>query len=270
VDEIEPAYSVYATSYRAGFDDFEPVQKNARLPDILAQMPPDLQSLDSLFQLPYHRLHYYKRLYSKLLRSTTQGRSDHRQLLAATEKLDDLLARCESVLHIPVQEDEARTPTLASSPLIAQPPTIDKPVPRLPPIPNVSVRDATPNIVEHGSAPASPRTPSPLFAPASARSSQHSQSAESQYVDSRTSSWSQPAADTSRASTATQDFSRDFSPNQTASSLFERSGQFNSVSSQATSISAKRSSVDWLESRLDTARALDVFSMKPKVRLGPL
>lgn len=48
-------------------------------------------TLDELFILPKHRLRYYRKLYSRLLKNTTPGRSDHRVLSGALEKLDGLL-----------------------------------------------------------------------------------------------------------------------------------------------------------------------------------
>ena len=52
---------------------------------------PHLWTLDDLFLLPKDRLGYYKKLYSRLLKSTTPGRSDHRLLTGALDKLDGLL-----------------------------------------------------------------------------------------------------------------------------------------------------------------------------------
>jgi len=49
-------------------------------------------TLDGLFSLPRARLKYYKKLYTRLLKSTQPGRSDHKLLTGAVEKLDSLLA----------------------------------------------------------------------------------------------------------------------------------------------------------------------------------
>ena len=48
-------------------------------------------TLDALFALPRARLKYYKRLYTRLLKSTQPGRSDHKLLTGAVEKLESLL-----------------------------------------------------------------------------------------------------------------------------------------------------------------------------------
>ncbi|KWU42010.1 hypothetical protein RHOSPDRAFT_21929 [Rhodotorula sp. JG-1b] len=104
VDDIEPAYTRYATTYALDYDSFEPVQSNPNLAPILAQLdwpaslPPSSQtgvSLDRLFELPLYRVQYYQRLYAKLLRSTQEGRSDHALLVSANEKLAHLESLCE-------------------------------------------------------------------------------------------------------------------------------------------------------------------------------
>ena len=48
-------------------------------------------TLDALFALPRARLKYYKKLYTRLLKSTHPGRSDHKLLTGAVEKLESLL-----------------------------------------------------------------------------------------------------------------------------------------------------------------------------------
>lgn len=50
---------------------------------------------DSLFLLPKGRLKYYKKLYGRLLKSTAPGRSDHKLLVGAVDKLDALLDTIE-------------------------------------------------------------------------------------------------------------------------------------------------------------------------------
>ena len=51
--------------------------------------------MDALFLLPKLRLKYYKKLYSRLLKSTVPGRSDYNLLLGALDKLDRLLETLE-------------------------------------------------------------------------------------------------------------------------------------------------------------------------------
>ncbi|KAI0756608.1 hypothetical protein C8Q80DRAFT_1264647 [Daedaleopsis nitida] len=113
IDDLEGPYTNYCMKYCAGFDTWEPVQTNSRVRTILAMFsasnPPPLPTtapehpseppmwtLDDLFLLPKARLKYYKKLYNRLLKSTTPGRSDHRMLSGAIEKLDNLLATLDS------------------------------------------------------------------------------------------------------------------------------------------------------------------------------
>jgi hypothetical protein len=106
IDDLEAPYTKYATNYCSGFDTWGPVQSNERLRTTLAlfstnnpppsveQHPsqPPLWTLDELFLLPKHRLRYYRKLYSRLLKSTTPGRTDHSVLSSALDKLDSLLS----------------------------------------------------------------------------------------------------------------------------------------------------------------------------------
>ncbi|KAF7310974.1 hypothetical protein HMN09_00640700 [Mycena chlorophos] len=111
IDDLDGPYTIYCTRYCGGFDDWEPVQSNARLPSIIsgfsATHPPpswamSLDSetptwtLDGLFLLPKARLKYYRKLYARLLKSTTPGRSDHKLLVGALDKLDKLLDTLEN------------------------------------------------------------------------------------------------------------------------------------------------------------------------------
>lgn len=65
------------------------------LAGILTPAKPQEWSLDKLFGAPQKRLLYYKKLYSRLLKTTSPGRSDHRLLVGANETLDRLIATCE-------------------------------------------------------------------------------------------------------------------------------------------------------------------------------
>ncbi|WVW78728.1 hypothetical protein I302_100688 [Kwoniella bestiolae CBS 10118] len=114
IDDLEPAYHKYSTNFLTGFDSYQPVTRNQLLNGILQEIsvastptPPLTQwSLDALFILPYTRLRYYKKLYSRLLRSTKEGRSDHKLLMVANERLEDLVNIVESRLEADVSEND--------------------------------------------------------------------------------------------------------------------------------------------------------------------
>lgn len=105
---METPYTNYCTKYSCGFDYWDPVTSNTRLQPILSEFslkfPPPTSlistpelvwTLDALFLLPKLRLKYYKKLYSRLLKSTVPGRSDYNLLLGALDKLDRLLETLE-------------------------------------------------------------------------------------------------------------------------------------------------------------------------------
>ncbi|CDZ97091.1 Invasion-inducing protein TIAM1/CDC24 and related RhoGEF GTPases [Phaffia rhodozyma] len=114
IDDMEPAYSRYATCYLTAFDTYAPVQSNPNLAGILTDISQTLQepppsispdgawTLDCFFVLPYNRLRYYKKLYSRLLKSTQPGRSDHGLLVGANDRLNALLEKTKSRLDMTV------------------------------------------------------------------------------------------------------------------------------------------------------------------------
>ncbi|KAG7099301.1 hypothetical protein E1B28_001159 [Marasmius oreades] len=126
VDDLEGPYTSYCTQYRSGFDHWEPVQVNTRLAPILesfsaanppptsSNADPSVWSLDDLFLLPKGRLKYYKKLYSRLLKSTQAGKSDHRLLVEALDKLEKLLAILD-------ERDGMKVETPAASPKSSPP-----------------------------------------------------------------------------------------------------------------------------------------------------
>ncbi|KAJ7786407.1 hypothetical protein B0H16DRAFT_1490345 [Mycena metata] len=117
IDDLEGPYTTYCSRFCGGFDDWEPIRNNSRLPSVMSSFsatnpPPawaiaaDAESptwtLDGLFLLPKARLKYYRKLYSRLLKSTTPGKSDHRLLIGALDKLDKLLDTVETREQIKV------------------------------------------------------------------------------------------------------------------------------------------------------------------------
>ncbi|KAI9060198.1 hypothetical protein FKP32DRAFT_1668235 [Trametes sanguinea] len=134
IGDLEGPYTNYANKYVNGFDSWEPVQSNPRVRTILAMFsaanPPPLPAsapqhpaeppiwtLDELFLLPKGRIKYYKKLYGRLLKSTTPGRSDHRLLSGALDKLDNLLATIDSRREMRVGGGAARVDSLPPPPI---------------------------------------------------------------------------------------------------------------------------------------------------------
>ena len=124
VDDMESPYQRYCDNYFTDFDSWPTVQGNPKLPGLLEaasepsqadgtpviysdkkRKPGQVWTLDQLFGLPQTRLKYYKKLYARLLKSTQEGRSDHRLLVGANERLDDLLERSKNRISMSILDD---------------------------------------------------------------------------------------------------------------------------------------------------------------------
>jgi hypothetical protein len=124
IDDLEAPYMRYCDNYFTDFDTWAAVQSNTKLGELLDEIsaptqpdgspvvfsdkkrsPGDVWTLDALFALPQVRLKYYKKLYSRLLKSTQPGRSDHRLLVGANEKLDELLERSKRRISMSVLDE---------------------------------------------------------------------------------------------------------------------------------------------------------------------
>lgn len=115
MEDLIGPYTRYANIYLAGYDHFPSAANNQKLPGILATisqaLPPvsplKTWTLDALFRLPYIRLRYYRRLYGKLLASATEGRSDYNMLKVASDKLNTVVDTVEERLDMDVNQVEA-------------------------------------------------------------------------------------------------------------------------------------------------------------------
>ncbi|PCH33767.1 hypothetical protein WOLCODRAFT_86998 [Wolfiporia cocos MD-104 SS10] len=112
INDLEEPYAAYCANFLVGFDTWTPVEANdgvrTKLAIFSASNPPPLPpsspahpsepllwTLDSLFLLPKDRLKYYRKLYTRLLKSSVPGRSDHKLLSGALEKLETLITTLE-------------------------------------------------------------------------------------------------------------------------------------------------------------------------------
>jgi len=128
IDDLDQPYTTYCQKFTAGFDQWEPVKSNTKLPAVLeafsASNPPStaavqasqladpsLWTLDALFLLPKGRLLYYRKLYYRLLKSTTPGKRDHQLLTGALEKLDHLLGTLETRSQVKVGQGLFASPS---------------------------------------------------------------------------------------------------------------------------------------------------------------
>lgn len=107
------------------FDRHPAVAQNPNLPRILQELtlshPPPLTSssplglphkehpawtVDLFFILPLDRLHFYRKLYDKLLKSTREGKSDWRLLKRSCERLEVMVEGVEERLGKDVNVEE--------------------------------------------------------------------------------------------------------------------------------------------------------------------
>lgn len=265
IDEIEPAYTRYAATLQSGYDTHAPVQSNPRLAPILASLPwpstlPLLSddpaaapapapgptvTLDALFALPVTRVGYYQRLYAKLLRSTQEGRSDHALLVSANDKLRRLAAQCDDARARRL-DDKGEETTL--------------PLARAPAGPVVRQGsgqglDEAPGRGNAARVP--PRLELDLGGPplpsssASARAP-HGSDGSGAGLDSPSGSSSYRSSGATGASTA------------------NTSATQSGVYAAAAAATPPPLRVEDLEHRLDPSRALDIFTMQPRVRLVSL
>ncbi|CAG8671989.1 20158_t:CDS:10, partial [Cetraspora pellucida] len=115
VDEMEEPYTNYCRKYRQGFDDRKDIEENLVLQQTLNDISAENNqpvSLDYFFDIPMKRIHYYKKLYMRLFKSTEPGRSDHIILASANERLDLLIN-----LEKQVKESNLKDPIITSQKL---------------------------------------------------------------------------------------------------------------------------------------------------------
>ncbi|KAG6845765.1 hypothetical protein H0H87_003819 [Tephrocybe sp. NHM501043] len=234
IEDLRTPYSTYCAKYRCGFDSWEPIQSNPKLPTILATFsasnPPPLSAtasnasdppvwtLDDLFLLPKARVKYYKKLYNRLLKSTAPGKSDHKLLLGALESLDQLLNTLDSRSSVTVGHpiSSAVSPAPSAAPPLSLPHEDE----------DVVIDLRTQSVIHHQN---------------------------KQIFDVRLSADTHAGSETSSA----RDSAGERSSRETASTSLSR-----------TSSATLSMPISDLERRLSTQRTLDIFTMKPKaVRL---
>lgn len=193
--------------------------------------------------MPATRLKYYKKLYARLLKSTQPGRSDHKLLLGANERLGRLLSTVEERASIRVGADVDHGPVDPPASIeaaISPPPRKSSAAPGTTPSPAPS-RAMSP----HRSATPSPQPGALSSLP---RSQREALSGPPPGRESTTGSSS-----SGRDSRHTEEReSRGSVPTSTTSALRE------STSTMSAPI------VD-LERRLSTERVIDIFTMTPRV-----
>ncbi len=297
IDDLETPYSRFCDSYLADFDAWSTVQSNPRLSKLLIEVsgatdadgnpvvfsdrkrdPTEPWTLDSLFALPHIRLKYYKKLYSRLLKSTQPGRSDHRLLVGANEKLDELVDKSKKRLAVSVLDEvagrESRDSSFAESNVTGETSprdrvssatsTSDTQSPSARPVqtsgknsPTRAPAADTSNSTSTGfAAPSStllPTAPGRAQAPGGMPMLGAPLSAPTTQLNGLN---LEPSISPSRP-----DLIRG---NSEAASVHETGSQTAGEDSASTKTNSIQQPIEHLEKRLDTSKTLDIFTMKPK------
>ncbi|CDW97952.1 hypothetical protein [Sporisorium scitamineum] len=278
IDDLETPYSRFCDNYLADFDAWSTVQSNPRLAKLLEDVsgatdaegrpvifsdrkrdPNEPWTLDSLFALPHLRLKYYKRLYSRLLKSTQPGRSDHRLLVRANEKLDELVDKSKRRLARSVLDEAAGRESRDSSFAESNPTSENSPrdrvssatsnsesqSPSVRPVHTIGTKSSPPRApsAEPSNAP-TPRGLSLLGAGAPLSTQLNGLSID------------QPSVSPWRP-----DLIRG---NSEAASIHDSGSQAAGDDAASQRTNSLSQPIELLEKRLDTSRTLDIFTMKPK------
>ncbi|KAJ1020695.1 hypothetical protein NDA16_004087 [Ustilago loliicola] len=303
IDDLEAPYSRFCESYLADFDAWGVVQFNPRLSKLLEEVsgatdaegnpivfsdrkrdPSEPWTLDSLFALPHIRLKYYKKLYSRLLKSTQPGRSDHRLLVKANEKLDELVEKSKRRLAVSVleevagRESQSRDSSFAESNVTSETSprdrvssatsTSDTQSPSVRPVQTIGGKASPPRAVPTGE---------PSNAAASAGSSAPAPTSTSTLLPAAgraPTPGGMPmfGAPTSQLNDLSLEQPLSVSPsrpdlirgNSEAASVHESASQTAGQDSASTRTNSLTQPIEHLEKRLDTSKTLDIFTMKPK------
>ncbi|RGB41783.1 hypothetical protein C1646_810453 [Rhizophagus diaphanus] len=91
---MEGSYSAYCQNYTRGVDLWPEIDNNLSLQQTLNAISAQKNkpvTLDFLFDVPLKRIHYYKKFYMRILKSSEPGRSDYNILAAANKRIDYLI-----------------------------------------------------------------------------------------------------------------------------------------------------------------------------------
>jgi hypothetical protein len=266
IDDLETPYLRYCDNYYSDFDNWPSVQTNEKLPALLQlvsdpvqsdgtptvysdkkRQPGQLWSLDQLFALPQVRLKYYKKLYARLLKSTQSGRSDHRLLVGANEKLDELLQRSKKRIAMSVLDEGPLRVNTTSTTGTRQ-------------SQESSAGDTSMNTIE-----------SPIGQRASSATSYSAEVVRSTSTtkDELLSASFAPVLqvmDQIGSPTLLSPSASTTSPSMLAQRVVASPQMDTQPGTLSTPRDSQPPSSEDLENRLDTSRTMDIFSMKPKVR----
>ncbi|KAF9169529.1 hypothetical protein BGX21_000524 [Mortierella sp. AD011] len=154
VDSMETPYSNFCRNHVPYFDSWPEIMNNTRLQDILAQIAVEQvqhTTLDTFLMKPIDRLHYYRRVYMRLLESSERGKPDFEALEAAFMRIDTILRFV--TIDVPGTSRHPASPALSGISSMSSmrnalpsPPIVDQNPPNFPPQgrPNQNISPAMP------------------------------------------------------------------------------------------------------------------------------
>ncbi|KAF9344448.1 hypothetical protein BGX26_004354, partial [Mortierella sp. AD094] len=154
VDSMETSYSNFCRNHVPHFDNWPEIMNNSRLQDILAEIAAEQfqhVTLDTFLMKPIDRLHYYRRVYMRLLDSSERGKPDFEALEAAFMRIDTILRFV--TIDVPGTSRHPASPALsgissmsAMRNALPSPPIMDQTSPNFPPQgrPNKNISPAMP------------------------------------------------------------------------------------------------------------------------------
>ncbi|KAF9928653.1 hypothetical protein BGZ65_006151, partial [Modicella reniformis] len=141
VDVMEAPYSNYCRTHVPHLDNWPEIINNSRLQNILSEIAAEQMqhvTLDSFLMKPIDRLHYYRRLYMRLLDSSERGNPDFNTLEAAFMRVDTILRLV--TVDVPGTSNHPASPSLsgvssmsALRSALPSPPIKDQTSPKFPP-----------------------------------------------------------------------------------------------------------------------------------------
>ncbi|KAI9493603.1 hypothetical protein BDB00DRAFT_872274 [Zychaea mexicana] len=103
IEDMEAPYANFVRTSIPNLDQRSELINNLSISHLLENLSANFKckiTLETLFEAPLKRLHYYKALYHKLLQCTKPGRADHNLLLRANERIDTLINMSQNNIAI--------------------------------------------------------------------------------------------------------------------------------------------------------------------------
>ncbi|CAG8472612.1 21924_t:CDS:10 [Racocetra persica] len=114
IDRMEKPYTNYCQGYIRGIESLPEIEGNITLQQTLNDISSEKnqpRTLESFFELPLKRIHYYKRFYSRQLRNSEPGSTDNMYFTNAIKRIDSLIETEKRAKDSPNSNDLPISPT---------------------------------------------------------------------------------------------------------------------------------------------------------------